>query len=316
VLYAPTGEVITSVAIKAGRRCFATPAGATGTVSFDDCYVVEGLATAEVTVRRIGAGRECKDISNIRFFTSPAGELSVCNVAGTGVDAGTDFTFTVGEASVVVPAGSCAAAGVFPAGTHAAVTETVPAGMEVESIVCAAAATCSDADLAAATVTVAIGAGSSSVTYTNRRPVPPELCGNALDDDRDGIVDDRCIGGRAWKDLRIDGIQDAGEPGFAGVPFRLRTSDGTLVASTVSDAIGSYHFGDVVAGSYVVEAPLHAMFFSRLWTLTAPNRGSDDSKDSDVEIQLADGFYSTAVFAFPADGVIDHVDAGYHDAND
>jgi hypothetical protein len=73
---------------------------------------------------------------------------------------------------------------------------------------------------------------------------PPERCGDGLDNDLDGMADEGCIGGRGWRDFDRDGIQDAGEPGLAGVAFQLLTSDGTLVASAVSDANGHYSFSD------------------------------------------------------------------------
>jgi hypothetical protein len=319
VLNAPAGELITTVSIKAGTDCFVTPADATGTVTFDDCYVLDGLATAAVTVRRIGEGPECKDISHIQFVTAPAGELRLCKVAGTGIEAGTEFTFTVGQTTVTVPAGpepdgSCTSAGVFPAGAEVAVSETIPADVEVASIACAGNATCTNVDVAGGAVTVTIGAGSNEVTYTNGRTVSPELCGDGLDNDHDGIVDDGCIGDRAWDDLNFNGIQDIGEPGLEGAVFSLHTSDGTLVASTVSDANGIYHFSNVPAGTYFIEVDDHGFPSGHPGNHLPPgyspalaDQGSDDTKDSD--------FFGTpnrtANFAFPTDGSIDHLDAGF-----
>lgn len=129
-----------------------------------------------------------------------------------------------------------------------------------------------------------------------------ELCGDGLDNDRDGIVDDGCIGDRAWRDLNRNGIHEAGEPGLAGIAFRLRTSDGTLVASTVSDANGIYEFSDVPAGTYFVETTQPSPF-----SLTAPDRGTDDTLDSDFTGQT----HRTPDFGFPADGSISHLDAGF-----
>jgi hypothetical protein len=50
------------------------------------------------------------------------------------------------------------------------------------------------------------------------------------------------IGDRLWWDQDGDGVQDAGEPGIAGVTVRLYDADGTLVATTVTDANGQYRF--------------------------------------------------------------------------
>jgi hypothetical protein len=135
----------------------------------------------------------------------------------------------------------------------------------------------------------------------------PEVCGDGLDNDRDGIADEGCIGDRAWVDGNRNGIQDAGEHGLAGVAFRLFTGDGTLVASTVSDANGTYYFSDVPAGTYFV-ASLCSPFGQPFLTCSPDNRGSDDTLDSDFS-----GFpvHRTPDFAFPADGSISHLDAGF-----
>jgi hypothetical protein len=51
-----------------------------------------------------GDGPACNEISNIQFVTAPAGELRLCKVAGTGIDVGTLFVFTIGQTMVVAPA--------------------------------------------------------------------------------------------------------------------------------------------------------------------------------------------------------------------
>jgi hypothetical protein len=64
-LTAPAGQVITTVAIKAGNACIEFTAD--GTVG---CYTVEGIGTPSVTVTRSGSGPTCKEISHIEFITS------------------------------------------------------------------------------------------------------------------------------------------------------------------------------------------------------------------------------------------------------
>ncbi|MEZ5145347.1 MAG: SdrD B-like domain-containing protein [Acidimicrobiales bacterium] len=67
------------------------------------------------------------------------------------------------------------------------------------------------------------------------------------------------IGDRVWSDLNGDGVQDAGEPGLAGVTVTLRQdADGngsfeTTVASTTTDANGLYLFEQLRPGSYQVD---------------------------------------------------------------
>jgi hypothetical protein len=66
-LTAPAGQVITTVAIKAGNPCITfTTDGTMG------CYTVEGIGTPSVTVTRSGSGPTCKEISHIEFITSTA----------------------------------------------------------------------------------------------------------------------------------------------------------------------------------------------------------------------------------------------------
>jgi hypothetical protein len=65
ILTAPAGQVITTVAIKAGNPCIEFTAD--GTMG---CYTVSGIGTNSVTVTRSGSGPTCKEISHIEFLTS------------------------------------------------------------------------------------------------------------------------------------------------------------------------------------------------------------------------------------------------------
>jgi uncharacterized repeat protein (TIGR01451 family) len=61
------------------------------------------------------------------------------------------------------------------------------------------------------------------------------------------------IGDRVWADLNGDGVQDAGEPGLAGVEVCVYQSDGvTLVGCDTTNAQGDYRVFGLEAGSYVV----------------------------------------------------------------
>ncbi|MGH1505186.1 MAG: SdrD B-like domain-containing protein, partial [Acidimicrobiales bacterium] len=60
------------------------------------------------------------------------------------------------------------------------------------------------------------------------------------------------IGDRVWSDDDGDGIQDAGEPGLAGVTVELLDGTGTVIASDVTDASGDYGFAGLTAGTYTV----------------------------------------------------------------
>jgi hypothetical protein len=67
ILTAPAGQVITTVAIKAGVPCIEFTAD--GTMG---CYTVSGIGTNSVTVTRSGSGPTCKEISHVEFLTSTA----------------------------------------------------------------------------------------------------------------------------------------------------------------------------------------------------------------------------------------------------
>lgn len=57
------------------------------------------------------------------------------------------------------------------------------------------------------------------------------------------------IGNRIWRDLDGDGIQDANEPGVAGVTVQLTAPDGTVLATAVTDANGNYYFSSAMGAN-------------------------------------------------------------------
>ena len=63
------------------------------------------------------------------------------------------------------------------------------------------------------------------------------------------------VGDRVWNDLNADGVQDANEPGIAGVVITL--TGGTTSLTTTTDSTGYYAFGSsnvLGAGTYTVTA--------------------------------------------------------------
>ena len=102
------------------------------------------------------------------------------------------------------------------------------------------------------------------------------------------------IGGLLWHDLYhgpghlVDGIQDAGEPGLAGVAVSLLDGTGALTASTTTDAAGFYQFTGLDAGTYVVEVSGDNFLpggVLRGRYATLKDRGGDESKDSDGDLK-------------------------------
>ncbi len=134
------------------------------------------------------------------------------------------------------------------------------------------------------------------------------------------------VGNRVWNDLDADGVQDANEPGIAGVTVELHkeTSPGvfTLIASAVTDANGNYYFSSgpgtsTASAIYNVSQLQPDMSYELrfpttsggLVLTTANNGGFDpnaDERDSDAN--------ATGVIAFVTGGpsATDHsFDVGY-----
>ncbi len=63
------------------------------------------------------------------------------------------------------------------------------------------------------------------------------------------------LGNFVWKDLNRDGIQDAGEPGIAGVTVKLINNSNVEIGTTVTDGTGFYLFEGLNPGDYKVQFP-------------------------------------------------------------
>ena len=88
------------------------------------------------------------------------------------------------------------------------------------------------------------------------------------------------VGDFVWNDLNGDGIQNAGEPGVAGITVTLYDNNNNPVASIVTDASGFYLFSNLVPGTYSVgfgNIPASSSFT----TQNAP--GSTGANNSDVD---------------------------------
>jgi hypothetical protein len=86
------------------------------------------------------------------------------------------------------------------------------------------------------------------------------------------------IGNFVWQDLDGDGIQDAGEPGAAGITVQLWNAGQTqLIDSATTNANGIYSVVAPIPGDYRIRVvPFPGSSFS------PKNQGADDTKDSDV----------------------------------
>jgi hypothetical protein len=104
------------------------------------------------------------------------GTIKVCKVAGTGVAAGTDFTFTITVGSgtpsnVTIPAGDCSIVGPVPDGTSVHVAEVLDSSFRIFSIACNPG--CIDIDLnGSAASLIAARSTEKDVSFTNERAGP------------------------------------------------------------------------------------------------------------------------------------------------
>ena len=91
------------------------------------------------------------------------------------------------------------------------------------------------------------------------------------------------IGDLVWVDSDMNGIQDGGEVGLAGVTVNLlKGSDETLLGSTTTNASGNYVFyfdADVLETySFKIEFELPSGYL-----FSPQNQGTDDTVDSDAD---------------------------------
>ena len=71
-----------------------------------------------------------------------------------------------------------------------------------------------------------------------------------------GMYKPASIGDKVWEDLNGNGVQDVGEQGMVGVLVTLINKNGTSVATTSTDANGSYGFKNLQPGDYAVKFEL------------------------------------------------------------
>ncbi|MBI5858505.1 MAG: carboxypeptidase regulatory-like domain-containing protein [Sphingobacteriales bacterium] len=85
------------------------------------------------------------------------------------------------------------------------------------------------------------------------------------------------IGDYVWNDLNKNGIQEAGEPGIAGVTVMLYTTADVLYRSTITSNNGYYFFDDVAPGSYYVKVSPPPGY------QVSPKDATADNLDSDID---------------------------------
>jgi hypothetical protein len=90
------------------------------------------------------------------------------------------------------------------------------------------------------------------------------------------------LGDRVWKDLNMNGIQDAGDPGINGVIVKLISPTGpvkTTITASVNGVDGVYKFTGLLAGTYTVDVDGLSPALAGLST-TVANAGANRALDS------------------------------------
>jgi protocatechuate 3,4-dioxygenase beta subunit len=148
------------------------------------------------------------------------------------------------------------------------------------------------------------GANNSDANMTTGKTAPITLGAGAevrtVDMGIVPAVGTSTVGDFVWFDLDKDGIQDAGEPGVAGVTVALFDAQGTQVAATTTDANGKYLFANVLPGQYTVGFNN----FPSGYALTTKTAGTANGSDPDFVTRR------TAPFTVAANTNVTDIDAG------
>jgi hypothetical protein len=144
---------------------------ATTTVSAIVCVPAAACSTPDLAGRRVTATVSTGATTEVDYTNrSTVGTLKVCKVAGTGIAAGTDFTFavTIGTQTpqtITVAAGSCTTLPSIPEGP-VQVAETPDSSFRIFSIACNPG--CTNIDLSAGTASLTIVANTEKdVSFRN-----------------------------------------------------------------------------------------------------------------------------------------------------
>ncbi|WP_235299793.1 SdrD B-like domain-containing protein, partial [Portibacter marinus] len=120
-----------------------------------------------------------------------------------------------------------------------------------------------------------------------------------------GLYTPASIGDFVWLDTDADGVQDAGEEGIEGVAVNLKDENGDVIASTTTEADGSYEFTGLAPGDYSVQFVLPAgSEYSPL------NASGNEATDSDADPAMAG---MTEVVTLASGETNDDLDAGLYE---
>ncbi|RMI14145.1 SdrD B-like domain-containing protein [Cellulomonas triticagri] len=165
-------------------------------------------------------------------------------------------------------------------------------------------------------VTTPAGVGDPATDSSTGTATSATLVGGGADLTLDfGYRPLRALGDRVWLDSDRDGVQDPGEPGFAGATVRLLDAGGAVLGTTTTDADGLWWFDLLEPGDYRVEVELAPADAARYgWTVPRSADAPRADADSDVEDAGTPGLGRTPLITLgpdapglrattPADGV-------------
>jgi len=133
--------------------------------------------------------------------------------------------------------------------------------------------------------------------------------GNISHDFDIGLKPLASLGDKVWRDDNSNGVQDAGEPGVAGITITLYNNAGTVIGTTVTDAYGYYLFDNLPAGTYTVGFTLPANYtFTQQNTIAGD--GSGTATDSDPITTAGASFGRTRTITLAIGQSQLNVDAG------
>ncbi|HOX04248.1 MAG TPA: SdrD B-like domain-containing protein, partial [Verrucomicrobiota bacterium] len=140
--------------------------------------------------------------------------------------------------------------------------------------------------------TVSPGDNQSSVTLTVGQ------INLAQDFGYQNLANPNTITGTIWSDTNRDGVL-SGETGvFAGVTVVLRDSNGDIVATAVTDALGNYTFSGLPDGTYTVDVTDEANVLGGLWHSTGTLGADNNSQTDPYTVAVSGGNTYPADFGY------------------
>ncbi|BCG63942.1 MAG: hypothetical protein methR_P1692 [Methyloprofundus sp.] len=106
---------------------------------------------------------------------------------------------------------------------------------------------------------------------------------NGVDNTIDFAYNSPCtgsIGNYIWFDANRNGLQDASEAGIVGITVNLKDSQGTILATAITDANGYYEFAGLCANDYIIA--VDTSILPPEYVTSPTEEGTDTTVDSNI----------------------------------